>query len=101
MVQVATVHTTDTTLGKFQENVNIAFKEVENRSFPDGKFIEDQVLTASVDTKFRHALGYTPKGYIVVKATQADFPTFVSADGEFLTLNNATGSDNTVTLWVF
>jgi len=101
MVAYSRYPSTDTTINAIQNNIEVAFNQLDEAQFLQGQLLEDVALAASGDTKVRHSLGYQPKGYIVVKATQPEHPTYASWDNEFITLNNSSGSINTVNIWVF
>lgn len=101
MVAYSKYPSTDTTLNAIQNNIEVAFSQLDNAPFLEGQLLEDVSLAATADTKLRHSLGYQPKGYIIVKATQPEVPTYSSWDTQFITLNNSSASINTVNIWVF
>ena len=81
-----------------QTNVESAIGSAIRNPLLNGRLISD-VQLVSGDTKLEHKLARAPKGYLIVKRSNASTIFDASSDDLFLTLT-ASGSV-TVSLWIF
>lgn len=91
-------------IGLFQDNVDQAFKQVNDEIFIGGKLLEDIVVAGSGNFKVKTGLGRRIRGYVTVKA---DVNVLIFSDpgddaeeNQGIATLNASGAC-TISLWVF
>lgn len=93
----------DPLIDKLEQNVSDAFSQVLSKRILDGVYVADVALIAGKQNLISHKLMRKPYGFIVVKKkiTTDIWMNDVATTLENLFIDIRTGSNATVSLWVF